>query len=263
MKKIITCLQYDSFIGQVDTNFTNMEHLIKKTLQGHPNTDILVLPETWNTGFYPSPQLAQAADPDGKRTQALMSQLAAEFQVNIVAGSVSTLRDNKVYNTLYVFNRQGCVIANFDKIHGFSPAHEQEFYTGGQSIPLFKLDELSCSAAICYDLRFPELIRKEALQGIDILFLPAQWPSKRLHHWRTLTMARAIENQCFVCDGNAVGAIKHTPLAGHSLVIDPWGEILLEMDDKVGSASVVIDTSILDPIRQKINVFKDRRPDIY
>ncbi|MGZ4134370.1 MAG: carbon-nitrogen family hydrolase, partial [Tumebacillaceae bacterium] len=193
----------------------------------------------------------------------LMSALAKEYNVNILAGSVSDLRDGDVYNTTYLFNRQGEVVGDYSKIHLFRLMDEEKYLQAGDQVGLFTLDDVTLGSMICYDIRFPELARTLSLGGAQILFLPAEWPHPRLNHWRHLQMARAIENQMFVVSTNRVGKAGDTEFFGHSMVIDPWGEILLETDDQEGIHHVTVDLAVVPEIRSRIPIFEDRRPDLY
>lgn len=260
MKKL-ALIQLATEVGHIDKNYAMVREAILKAAEGAPH--IIVLPETWNTGFYPTADLIKEADANGDRTQEFLKELAQETHCHIVGGSVSTVKDSQVYNTTYIVNHAGEVISSYDKVHCFSPAKEDVFYAGGMGVHKFMLDDLACSSITCYDIRFPELVRMAALQHIDILFVPAQWPTSRLAHWRILNQARAIENQMFVCAINGCGAIGRATMAGHSLVIDPFGEILLELDSSPSIQYVMIDPEVIKPIREKINVFKDRRPELY
>jgi predicted amidohydrolase len=116
---------------------------------------------------------------------------------------------------------------------------------------------------ICYDLRFPELFRRYALAGAKLIFVPAEWPHPRLMHWQTLLRARAIENQLFVVACNRVGVVGKTHFCGHSAVIDPWGETIVEGDESEMLLTAEIDLGLVDDVRQRIPIFADRRPEIY
>ena len=117
--------------------------------------------------------------------------------------------------------------------------------------------------AICYDLRFPELFRRYALDGALFCLLPSEWPHPRLAHWRTLLRARAIENQMFVVACNRVVETGDNRFFGHSAVIDPWGETLVEGDESEVLLFATLDTALVADVRQRIPVFADRRPAAY
>lgn len=254
-------VQLATEIEQVDRNFDILAEKVRDVAK--QGVDVVVLPETWNTGFITGSELHALADKGGQRTQALLRELAQSEHVNIFGGSVAVKEGDSIYNRTYVFNRKGELLSTYDKMHGFSPAKEDQYFTGGTAIHQFEFDEVLCSSATCYDIRFPELIRKSALQGIELFFLPAQWPMLRLHHWRILNQARAIENQMYFCSVNGCGTIGKLPMAGHSMVVDPWGEVLLECDETPQIQTITIDVDTVKDIRSKINVFRDRKPNCY
>ena len=152
--------------------------------------------------------LESLADEKGQKTKQLLTGLANKHHVNIVGGSVATKREEKYYNTMYVANRAGKIVAQYDKAHLFKLMDEHLFMNPGQSTNIFELDGTICGGVICYDLRFPEWIRTHVLNGAKVLFIPAEWPTKRIDHWQLLLQARAIENQCFIVAVNRVGQIQ-------------------------------------------------------
>ena len=257
----VTCLQMDMAFCRPDENFAHAAELIEKAMEESP--DVLVLPETWNTGFYPRENLEALCDRDGARVKAEIGGLAKKYHVNIVAGSVSNVRDGKVYNTAFVFDREGSCIASYDKIHRFTPMGEDDFYASGDRLCRFTLDGVSCGIIICYDIRFPELTRSLTVKGLDLLFVVSQWPAVRSHHLRTLTVARAIENQMFLVCCNSCGKADATVYGGNSAIIDPWGETLALAGTEEELISARCDMEKLVNIRSTIPVFWDRRPDLY
>jgi predicted amidohydrolase len=256
----IAILQMDIAFGDPVANRATAREWIARAME--QETDLIVLPEMWNTG-YSLTNITEIADRAGAETIELMSALAKQYNVNILAGSVADLRDGDVYNTTYLFNRQGDVVGDYSKIHLFRLMDEEKYLQAGDRVGLFELEGLKLGSMICYDIRFPELARTLSLGGAQILFLPAEWPHPRLNHWRHLQIARAIENQMFVVSTNRVGKAGETEFFGHSMVIDPWGEILLETDDQAGIHHVTVDLSVVPEIRSRIPIFEDRRPDLY
>jgi predicted amidohydrolase len=101
------------------------------------------------------------------------------------------------------------------------------------------------------------------LENIDVLYVVAEWPKQRLDHWRALLIARAIENQVYVVACNRVGSDPNNTFAGHSMVIDPWGQVIEEADDQIGILTAEIDLAEVKRIRQEIPIYEDRRPDLY
>ena len=249
-------------LGQCDDNFAKAAALIAQTAKAeHP--DVILLPELWNAGFFPK-DAAGCADENGARTRAMMAELAKEYAVNLVAGSVITSRGGRVYNTAYVFDRAGDCIASYDKTHLFTPMGEDRTFAAGDALCRFRLDDgVNCAIIVCYDLRFPELVRTLALPGLDVLFVPAEWPDKRIVHLKTLARARAIENQMFLALSNGCGMANDTRFGGNSGILDPWGEWLAEAGAEETAITAELDLATLTKIRSTIPVFADRRPELY
>ena len=141
--------------------------------------------------------------------------------------------------------------------------NEEKHLVAGNHVGQFELEGVQAGMMICYDIRFPELTRKLALGGAKVLFIPAEWPHPRLHHWRTLLMARAIENQMYIVACNRVGVSEGTEFFGHSIIIDPWGEIIAEGSEDEMIITAELDLGLVDQVRQRIPVFEDRRPQLY
>ena len=256
----ISCLQMDMALGRVEENFAHAEDMIRQAMAEKP--DVLVLPETWNTGFFPE-NVAALADCDGQKTKAVIGALAKEFAVNIVAGSVANVRNGQLYNTAFVFDREGNCVAEYDKTHLFSPMGEDRHFTPGDHLCRFTLDGVSCGVIICYDLRFPELTRSLTVEGLDVLFVVSQWPDVRICHLQSLTVARAIENQMFLVCCNSCGKTESTQYGGHSAVIDPWGRTIAQAGGTKKVLTAELDMNILETIQKSIHVFRDRRPELY
>lgn len=258
----VAIIQMDISIGNPDRNFAEAERLLELAVQAKNKPDVLILPEMWNTG-YALEQIHELGDEEGVRTKALISSFCRRHHVNVVAGSIAERVEGRNYNTMYVFNRSGDMITDYTKIHLFRLMDEEKFFAEGNRIGRFELDGIPVGMMICYDIRFPELARKLAVSGAKVLFLPAEWPHPRLYHWRTLQMARAIENQMYIVSCNRVGVSGTTEFFGHSMVIDPWGEIVCEGQEKEAILTASLDMSVVDKVRSTIPVFEDRRPDCY
>lgn len=257
----VACLQMDMLLGKPEENFSHAAELVKRAMKDKP--DVLVLPETWNTGFFPRENLQALCDRDGSRVKQVFGALAERYQVNIVAGSVSNVRGGKVYNTAMVFDRTGACIASYDKTHLFTPMGEDNYYTPGDRLCTFVLDGVKCGLIICYDVRFPELTRSLTVPGLDMLFVVSQWPKVRTFHLRSLTTARAIENQMFLVCCNSCGTAGQTVYGGNSAIIDPWGETVALAGETEEILTADCDLQILTNIRGSIPVFRDRRPSLY
>lgn len=242
----LSMIQFKSALGRVDDNFDCAERLIEQSKGDKP--DVIVLPELWSTGYYPQP-LKDYADGEGRRTRAFLTELARLNNINIVGGTVLVGDGDRIFNRSYVVDRNGSIRAEYDKIHLFSMAGEDKVFDAGARLVTFELDGVKCSIAVCYDIRFPEMIRRLALDGVELLFVPAAWSKKRVEHWRLMNRARAVENQIFIAAVNS---------GGHSMAIDPWGDVLLEggIDDCI--LTVEIDLKRIAQVRSTINLFADR-----
>ncbi|GAE28387.1 aliphatic amidase amiE [Halalkalibacter wakoensis JCM 9140] len=226
--------------------------------------DILVLPEMWTTA-YTLPTLEKIIREDEEDTESFLKQLAHKLNVNMVAGSIAVWEDGVIYNRSLVLNRKGDMIHTYDKMHLVPMLDEHLYLKGGNhSAKVFELDGRKMGVIICYDLRFPELARSLALQGVEVLFVVAEWPSARAGHWEVLQQARAIENQLFVVSCNRIGTYDGVEFAGRSMVINPWGDILSKASSK--EEETVHATLSLDDvkrIRKDVPVFSSRVPNLY
>ncbi|MEF2964285.1 carbon-nitrogen family hydrolase [Paenibacillus sp. M1] len=258
----IALIQCDIALGNPRLNRERLADKMEQAAAAPVKPDVIVLPEMWNTG-YALPQIGGLADPEGQDTRAWVSSFARNHGIHIVAGSIAEKRDGRVYNTMLMFDREGREAGAYSKIHLFRLMEEEKHLAPGEQPVLFELDGFKAGAAICYDIRFPELIRTLALNGAKALFVPAEWPHPRLHHWRTLLAARAIENQMYVIACNRTGASGNDAFFGHSLIIDPWGETVAEGGEGEEIVTGAIDLDLVGQVRERIPVFADRRPGLY
>lgn len=256
----IACIQMDIAFAKPHENFNHVKESIMEAARN--GADCIVLPEMWNTG-YALQQLEELADPEGEETKRLLSSLASKYSVYIIGGSVSVKTSKGYFNRMYVFNRSGEVISEYDKVHLFNVMDEQLYLNAGQKENVFMVDGNLCGGLICYDIRFPEWVRKHALAGAKLLFVVAEWPETRVDHWLTLLKARAIENQLFIIAVNRVGKDPHNTFAGHSIVIGPWGDTITIGDTEECIQYAELNIQEVDQVRARISVFKDRREDLY
>lgn len=260
----IVAIQMKVALKEVEHNYANAERWIRRAAD--TGADVVVLPEMWSGGFLTTELEDRLADVEGIRTKAFLSQLARELKINIVGGSVATKKGEAYYNTCYVANREGKIIAEYDKAHLFSFAGEDQRYSAGDKLVTFQLDGIACGIIICYEVRFPEWCRKQALAGSKILFVPAEWPLERVAHWRILNQARAIENQMFMVAVNGCGEVVPNKYnAGNSMIINPLGNVLADAGEKPEEKMIMTDVDLaeLDKARNSMTVFEDRRVDIY
>ncbi len=224
-------------------------------------SDLVIFPELWDNG-YALERAKEVASPLGGGLFAEVSSLARSSNIHI-AGSMLEKRGVGVYNSCPIVSPRSGVMGVYRKIHLFGLMNEPAFLNAGESPLALDMPWGRTAIAICYDLRFPELLRRYAVEGSKVLLLPAEWPHPRLNHWRTMVQARAIENQYFMIACNAVGEHNGTTYCGHSMVVDPWGELVGEVGEDETMLTVKIDTDVVDSIRSKIPVLNDRRPNLY
>ncbi|AGA57927.1 MAG: carbon-nitrogen family hydrolase [Thermobacillus sp.] len=259
-KMRISLVQMHVDAGSPEANFGRAAERMEQAAADKP--DLIVLPEMWNTG-YALEVIGTIADPAGERTKAFASDFSRRHGVNVIAGSIAERREDGVYNTIRIFGRDGEPAGEYDKIHLFRLMDEEKHLRPGQRIGLAEIDGVRAGVMICYDIRFPELARTLALAGARLLVVPAEWPHPRLEHWRTLLRARAIENQMYVAACNRVGSSNGTDFSGHSMIIDPWGEIVAEAGEEETILTAEIDLELVEDVRRRIPVFEDRRPALY
>lgn len=260
MKLKITCLQMDIAFGNPSENYQNAERLIEEAMKERP--DIIVFPELWTTG-YDLTRLDTIADKGAVNTIDFLKKAAKKYQVHFVGGSVANQGEQGVKNTLLIINNKGQLVHSYSKLHLFKLMDEHLYLEAGEEKGLFELDNRLFGGVICYDIRFPEWIRSHTSKGAEALFVVAEWPAPRLSHWRSLLIARAIENQCFVIACNRSGHDPNNEFAGHSMIIDPWGDVIAEAGATEEILSAIIELDLVKNIRKQIPIFEDRRPDLY
>ncbi len=257
---VISLGQMDVKLGRQDVNLAAVRRLAAEAARR--GSDVLVLPELWATG-YDLENAARYATGIEVGVFAETAALARKFNLHIIGSNLSALGEGRFGNTAVLHDPSGHVMGAYDKVHLFGLMAEDDYLTGGNGRALIETNWGKTGLAICYDLRFPELFRAYALDGAKIIFLPAEWPYPRLAHWRTLLRARAIENQLFIAACNRVGQTGETTFLGHSAIIGPWGETLIEADDAELLLTATIDLAKVDDVRAKMPVLADQKPAAY
>ncbi len=258
-KLTIALAQIDLVLGKPPQNFAAACAKITEAKARH--ADIVVLPELWSTA-YDLENAATHADAIEAGMFTAIANLARELEITIV-GSLLEVRDGKFYNTATFFDTRGYRVGTYSKLHLVPMLDEHLYLTGGNEARAFDAPFGKFALGVCYDLRFPELWRHYALDGAVIAFVPAEWPLKRIAHWRTLLPARAIENQMFMVGCNRVGTSKGETFGGHSMIASPWGEVMIEGDDHEALLVAEIDLDLVNQVRERVPVFRDRRTDVY
>lgn len=259
----IAIYQMEILPGNPEGNMRKVNEWIQKEVESS-QPDVVVLPEMWTTS-YTLEEIHLQADRNGEMVIPFLQTLAKSHDVNIVGGSFANNVDGKIYNTAVVIDRQGEVVYQYDKVHLVPMLNEPKYLAGGEKVPeVFELDGVKVGLIICYDLRFPEIIRPLALEGAEVLFIVAEWPDARIHHWKNIQVTRAIENQMFVVSCNNVGVNGNDTFGGTSMVVNPWGETLLEGTESNEESLVTsIDVNEASAAREKVPVFTSRVPHLY
>ena len=260
MKLTISLAQMDVILAEPERNLVTASQMVAEAAQR--GSDVVVLPELWSTGYdlENADQYATATDAG---IFAEVAQLARQHGIAILGSCLSLLAEGAYGNTAVYINNQGQLLGQYSKIHLFQLMDEHLHLTAGEKLTVVETEWGLGGLSICYDLRFPEIFRAYALSGVQMVFLPSEWPHPRLAHWQTLLRARAIENQMYLIACNRVGNSKNTDFFGHSCIIDPWGEIVVEAGESEVLLTAEIDLGKVDAARAKIPVFVDRRPELY
>lgn len=246
--------------GRVEDNLENAERMISEA--AGRDADLVLLPELWSTG-YDLENAGDYADELGAGMFAQLSQTARERSI-AVFGSILERRGDQFMNCAAYYDQQGGLAGVYRKIHLFRLFDEHKWLGEGESPTVMGFPWGDAGLAICYDLRFPELFRRYAVEhGAKLILICAEWPLVRVEHWRALLIARAIENQCFVVATNSCGDTGGTVFAGHSMVVDPWGVVMVEAGEDECLLTADIDLDEVDRVRRTIPIFEDRRADAY
>jgi predicted amidohydrolase len=254
---IAAIVQFNIKLGDVTTNLaTATAGLQRVAARG---AQLAVLPEMWSTG-YDYRRLAQLAE-ETPRILIKLEALSLDLGL-VIVGSLAEKVGESIYNSSFVVDN-GKQVGHYRKLHLFSNMGEDRFLAAGQNSCVVPTSVGRLGLAICYDLRFPELFRKMALEGAEIICLPAEWPKPRQEHWRTLLRARAIENQLFVAAANCCGIQGKLDFFGMSLLISSLGEVLAEGGEENTELVATLSREEMIKYRTNIPCFKDRRPDIY
>lgn len=220
-----------------------------------------MLPELWPVGAFAYRSFEAEAEPLDGPTHEVMAQAAKDAGVWLHAGSiVERDPDGALYNTSLVFTPDGERAAAYRKIHRFGFDKGEAVLMGaGDTLVTVDLPETTLGLATCYDLRFPEMFRGLTDAGARLLVVPAGWPERRRSHWTLLAQARAVENQAYVLACGSAGTHADVEQAGHSIVVDPWGEVLAEAGAGEEVLTVELDPGLVATTREQFPALKDRR----
>ncbi len=219
-----------------------------------PGCDLMVFPELTLTGFTMNSRKFSEEVPGP--SSRFFAELARKFNTHIMAGVIQKSQEQK-YNALLHFDRSGEIAAQYKKIHPFRFSGENRHYAPGESVVISKTDQVKTGLSICYDLRFPELYRSYARARCELIVNIANWPEQRIQHWKILSRARAVENQAFFVGVNRSGRDKGNLYPGKSVIVNPMGEVIVQLDEREQIAEVEIDMNRVAETRDKLPFLQD------
>ena len=256
----VTLIQCNMNIGEENYNLRKMKKYLTKAVEA--NTDLVVLPETWLTGFGKKifENINIYAKKENNEILQYLKDFAFDKDLHIVGGTIlEKERDGNIYNNLYYINRNGIVEGKYSKMHLYSPGGEHKVVTPGHDISFVETEFGKFGFMICYDIRFPELARLYAQKEIDVLYVVANFNDPKKDQWLNLLKTRALENQCYVVACNRSGE----KYFGNSVIVNPEGDIQLNAGRREGIYSGYVDLSLIKAVRKEFPYLEDIRNDIY
>lgn len=251
-------------------NMNNMRNVLEKAAK--EKADFVTFPEMFNCP-YDTGKFPEYAEDESGYCVRFVSELAREYKVYISAGSMPEKdEEGRVYNTAYVFDREGKIIAKHRKMHlfdinvrGGQYFKESDTLTAGNKVTVFDTEFGKMGLSICYDIRFPELYRLMADKGAGVILVPAAFNmTTGPKHWELLFKSRALDNQVFMVGTSSARDESSDYVSwGHSVVTSPWGEVMGEMDEKEGTMTVDLSLDEVTAVREQLPFLAHRRKDIY
>ncbi len=234
--------------------------------------EIVVLPEMFNCP-YNNKYFREYGEtyPKGE-TLSMLSQISREKNIYLVGGSIPELYKEKVYNSCFVFDDKGQLIGKHRKMHLFDidikngvKFKESEVLSAGDEVTIIDTKWGKIGVAICYDIRFPELIRIMALEGAKIVFIPAAFNmTTGPDHWENTFKVRALDNQIYIAGVSPARNTSYSYVAyANSLITNPWGKVINKLEEKEDILIQDINLDYIDEIRESLPLLKHRRTDLY
>lgn len=253
-----------------EENLRQLRKILESLMIKKP--DLVTLPEMFNCP-YQTQNFPIYAEEEGGKTWKVLSDLAKEFGIYLSAGSIPEKdQEGHIFNTAYVFDRQGNQIAKHRKAHLFDidvengqSFKESDTLTAGNQITVFDTEFGKMGLCICYDFRFPELARLMAMAGAQIIVVPAAFNmTTGPAHWEILFRTRALDNQVYVLGTAPARDVSSGYTSwGHTIAVSPWGDIMEELDERVGYMIQELDLDRVKKVRQELPLLKHRRTDMY
>lgn len=270
MKPFVLSICQMLVVESKEANLKKAEAMIREAVKER-EARMVVLPEIFN-GPYDIESMKETAEPEGGPTSQMLSSLAKELHIVIVGGSIAEAAEDKVYNTSYTFDADGTCIGRHRKMHLFDvdipggvTFQESAIVAPGNDVTVFDTAFGRLGVAICYDMRFPELMRLMVLEGAEIIIVPAAFNTTTgPAHWHETIKMRAVDNQVYFAAASPARNLESTYHAyGYSKIVDPWGTPLAETGMKEGIISARILPERQVEVRQQLPLLRHRREDIY
>ena len=270
MSKIKLALCQMNVVDDKESNLKKASILINKSIEN--NADFIILPEMFNCPYSNDKFIEYGEEERDSITLNTISKLAKDNNIYILAGSIPEKDNDKLYNTSYLFDKKGEIIAKHRKMHLFDidvkdkiTFKESEVLTAGDEYTVADTELGKIGIGICYDVRFVELARIMVENGAQILFYPGAFNmTTGPAHWELLFRSRALDNQVF-CVGVAPALNESASYHsyGHSIITNPWGEVITQADEKEDMIIAEIDLSEIKKVREEIPLLKNKRNDLY
>lgn len=261
----VLLVQNNAILGNKKATFNNIETLLEN-YKGN-EFDIIVMPEVFSIGWYCANFPKQAEIIEKSATIDFLKNIAMDFKSLVIGGSfIQDMQDGTYKNTCPVISKHGKLLAAYDKMHLFSHkgSEENKYVKTGNELKLLDLGFTKIGLSICYDIRFPEIYREYSKRGAELFVNTAAWSNKKLEHWNIMHRARAIENQCFMIVADQTGKItKDEYNLGHSMIIDPWGDIEAMLEEQEACLTCSIDLNKVKKLREDFPLISDRRDKDY
>lgn len=257
MNKVrVALIQMNISTGNWEENVSRAESFLEQA--SNVQAQICLLPEMWSTGLALGGKFYSLAEGYFQKTLDLMRSWAKKYRLFLVAGSIPETTEGRLYNTSFFISPAGEVLGFYRKRELFPLFREGKYFSPGREIKVFKTPWGKAGIVICYELRFPEGFQQLRKLGARMVFVPAQFPLPRENHWTTLLKSRAIENQYYVVACNRVGKdAQGLSYFGGSMIVDPWGDVLIQARDDEAVLALELDLSLVEKIRKEFPVLKD------
>ncbi len=249
------------FCFQLDTSWEDVEANLEALREAVDSADpiggsLLVFPEMATAGF--SMDAEKIGETDDGPSMQFFSGLAKGRSAFVVAGI--PLREGRgISNAAVCFGPDGSEVARYRKMRPFPLVREDTHYLAGEETAVFEFGAWKVSPFVCYDLRFPELFRDAMKKGAEAFVVIANWPSKRVEHWKALLRARAIENQAYAIGVNRCGSDPNFSFPGSSIIFDPMGDVVACAGGDVETISTTLDRELFETWRKEFPALRDAR----